>query len=32
MLQQESILDVADNTGAKRVKMIRRLGQIKRTA
>jgi large subunit ribosomal protein L14 len=32
MLQQESILDVADNTGAKRVKMIRRLGQVKRTA
>ncbi len=32
MLQQESILDVADNTGAKQVKMIRRLGQIKRTA
>lgn len=32
MLQQESILDVADNTGAKKVKMIRRLGQVKRTA
>lgn len=32
MLQQESILDVADNTGAKSVKMIRRLGQCKRTA
>ncbi len=32
MLQQESILHVADNTGAKQVKMIRRLGQIKRTA
>jgi large subunit ribosomal protein L14 len=32
MLQQESILDVADNLGAKSVKMIRRLGQNKRTA
>ena len=32
MIQQESILDVADNTGAKRVKMIRKLGQITRTA
>jgi large subunit ribosomal protein L14 len=32
VLQQESILDVADNVGAKRVKMIRRLGQNKRTA
>ena len=32
MLQQESVLEVADNTGAKRVKMIRRLGQVKRTA
>lgn len=32
MLQQQSILDVADNTGAKKVMMIRRLGQIKRTA
>jgi large subunit ribosomal protein L14 len=32
MLQQESILDVADNTGAKSAKMIRRLGQNKRTA
>ncbi|MDR1413923.1 MAG: 50S ribosomal protein L14 [Puniceicoccales bacterium] len=32
MLQQESILEVADNTGAKLVKMIRRLGQNKRTA
>lgn len=32
MLQQESILSVADNTGAKRAKMIRRLGQNKRTA
>ncbi|MDR1595543.1 MAG: 50S ribosomal protein L14 [Puniceicoccales bacterium] len=32
MLQQESILEVADNAGAKLVKMIRRLGQNKRTA
>jgi large subunit ribosomal protein L14 len=32
MLQQESILDVADNVGPKQVKMIRRLGQNKRTA
>jgi large subunit ribosomal protein L14 len=32
MLQQESILEVADNVGARRVKMIRRLGQNKRTA
>ncbi|MDR2779067.1 MAG: 50S ribosomal protein L14 [Puniceicoccales bacterium] len=32
MLQQESILEVADNVGAKQVKMIRRLGQNKRTA
>ncbi|MDR1435777.1 MAG: 50S ribosomal protein L14 [Puniceicoccales bacterium] len=32
MLQQESVLDVADNTGAKSAKMIRRLGQNKRTA
>lgn len=27
MLEMESEFDVADNTGAKRVKMIRRLGQ-----
>jgi large subunit ribosomal protein L14 len=27
-----SILDVADNTGAKKARMIRRLGQAKRTA
>tara|TARA_B100001248_G_scaffold220746_1_gene176699 strand:+ start:144436 stop:144798 length:363 start_codon:yes stop_codon:yes gene_type:complete len=32
MLQMESVLDVADNTGAKKFKMIRRLGQLKRTA
>ncbi|MDR2577046.1 MAG: 50S ribosomal protein L14, partial [Puniceicoccales bacterium] len=32
MLQQQSILDVADNTGAKSAMMIRRLGQNKRTA
>lgn len=32
MLQQQSILDVADNTGAKKAMMIRRLGQNKRTA
>lgn len=32
MLQMNSYLDVADNTGAKRVAMIRRLGQNKRTA
>ena len=32
MLQLESELEVADNTGAKRVMMIRRLGQRKKTA
>jgi large subunit ribosomal protein L14 len=32
MLQQQSILDVADNTGAKKAMMIRRLGQNTRTA
>lgn len=32
MVEPESILDVADNTGAKKVLMIRRLGQSKRTA
>jgi large subunit ribosomal protein L14 len=32
MLQQQSILEVADNTGAKTAMMIRRLGQNKRTA
>lgn len=32
MLQLLSKLDVADNTGAKSAKMIRRLGQLKSTA
>lgn len=32
MLQMRSYLDVADNTGAKKVMMICRLGQSKRTA
>lgn len=32
MIQQETRLDVADNTGAKEALMIRRLGQSKRTA
>ena len=32
MLQMQSRLDVADNTGAKQVMMIRRLGQISRFA
>ena len=32
MVQQETILDVADNTGAKKILMIRRLGQKKNTA
>jgi len=32
MLQMQSRLDVADNTGAKQVMMIRRLGQITRFA
>ncbi|MDR1254574.1 MAG: 50S ribosomal protein L14 [Puniceicoccales bacterium] len=32
MLQMNSRLEVADNTGAKHVAMIRRLGQNKRTA
>ena len=32
MVRQESKLEVADNTGAKVVKMIRRLGQRKTTA
>ncbi|MDR0340516.1 MAG: 50S ribosomal protein L14 [Puniceicoccales bacterium] len=32
MIQQESVIDVADNTGARSVLMIRRLGQNKRTA
>ena len=32
MIQEESYLKVADNTGAKEVAMIRRLGQISRNA
>jgi large subunit ribosomal protein L14 len=32
MLQMLSRLDVADNTGARQVQMIRRLGQITDTA
>lgn len=32
MLQMGSVFVVADNTGAKRVAMIRRLGQLTRTA
>lgn len=32
MVQLQSRLDVADNTGAKEVMMIRRLGQNKKTA
>lgn len=32
MVQLKSRLDVADNTGAKKVEMIRRLGQITDTA
>ncbi|RME69784.1 MAG: 50S ribosomal protein L14 [Verrucomicrobia bacterium] len=32
MIQLRSILDVADNTGARKVSMIRRLGQNKKTA
>jgi len=32
MIQMQSRLDVADNTGAKKAMMIRRLGQLKRTA
>ncbi|MDP0499097.1 MAG: 50S ribosomal protein L14 [Verrucomicrobiota bacterium JB022] len=32
MIQMESMVDVADNTGAKKAKMIRRLGQPTRTA
>ena len=32
MIQQESYLKVADNTGAKEVAMIRRMGQKSRTA
>jgi large subunit ribosomal protein L14 len=32
MLQQQSLLEVADNTGARRAMMIRRLGQVSDTA
>jgi len=32
MIQQESVVEVADNTGAKKALMIRRLGQNKKTA
>lgn len=32
MIQTESRIDVADNTGAKQAMMIRRLGQSKKTA
>lgn len=32
MIQMLSSVDIADNTGAKSGKMIRRLGQLKRTA
>ena len=32
MIQMGTRLEVADNTGAKAVKMIRRLGHLKRTA
>ena len=32
MLQMQTVLDIADNTGAKKAMMIRRLGQNKRTA
>lgn len=32
MIQQESRVEVADNTGAKQAMMIRRLGQPKKTA
>ena len=32
MIQSESRLNVADNTGAKKVRMIRRIGQNKKTA
>lgn len=32
MLQMTTVLDVADNTGAKSAMMIRRLGQTKRSA
>lgn len=32
MIQLLSTLDVADNTGARKARMIRRLGQLKKTA
>jgi large subunit ribosomal protein L14 len=32
MIQMESVLAIADNSGAKSAKMIRRLGQLKKTA
>jgi len=32
MIQMRSILDVADNTGARKASMIRRIGQAKKTA
>lgn len=32
MLQQQTILEIADNTGAKKAMMIKRLGQQKRIA
>jgi large subunit ribosomal protein L14 len=32
MIQLRSVLEVADNTGARKVSMIRRLGQMKKTA
>ncbi len=32
MIQLRSVLEVADNTGARKVSMIRRLGQKKKTA
>ena len=32
MIQMQSVLDVADNSGARKASMIRRLGQNKRTA
>lgn len=32
MIQMLTAVDIADNTGAKRAKMIRRLGQLKKTA
>jgi len=32
MIQMESVLAIADNSGAKSAKMIRRLGQAKKTA